>query len=41
MPPVIAKDLCTGCGTCEDYCPLDVIYMDDEEGKSFIKYPEE
>jgi NAD-dependent dihydropyrimidine dehydrogenase PreA subunit len=41
MPPVIDKVLCSGCATCEDSCPLDVIYMDDEEGKSFIKYPEE
>lgn len=41
MPPVIAKDSCTGYGTCEDSCPLDRIYMDDEKGKSFIKYPEE
>jgi len=41
MPPVINKELCTGCGTCEDSCPLDVIYMDDEENKSFVKYPDE
>ena len=41
MPPVIAKDLCSGCATCEDACPLDVIYMNNEEGVSFIKYPEE
>ena len=41
MPPVINKELCTGCGTCEDSCPLDVIYMDPEEYKSFVKYPEE
>ena len=41
MPPVINKEMCTGCGTCEDSYPLDVIYMDTEENKSFIKYPEE
>ena len=41
MPPVIEKELCTGCGTCEDSCPLDVIYMNGEESRPFIKYPEE
>ena len=41
MPPVIDKNLCTGCGTCEDACPLDVIYMDLKEGRSHIKYPDE
>jgi adenylylsulfate reductase subunit B len=41
MPPVINKELCTGCGTCEDSCPLDVLYMDSEENKSYVKYPEE
>jgi len=41
MPPVIDKALCTGCGTCEDSCPIDVIYTDDDNGKSLIKYPEE
>ncbi len=41
MPPVINKELCTGCGTCESSCPLDVIYMDEGEGKSYVKYPEE
>jgi len=41
MPPVINKELCTGCGYCEDSCPLDVIYMDEAENKSFVKYPEE
>ena len=40
-PPVIDKEICTGCGTCEDTCPLDVIYMDEEENKSLIKYPDE
>lgn len=41
MPPVIEKELCTGCGICEDSCPLDVIYMNEEESRPIIKYPEE
>jgi adenylylsulfate reductase subunit B len=41
MPPVINQELCTGCGICEDSCPLDVIYMDEGESKSYVKYPEE
>lgn len=41
MPPVINKELCTGCGNCEDSCPLDVIYMEEKENKSFVKYPDE
>jgi len=41
MPPVIDRGLCVGCGICEDPCPLDVIYMDEEAKKPCIKYPEE
>ena len=41
MTAVIDKELCTGCGTCEDSCPLDVIYMNQVVDKAFIKYPEE
>ena len=41
MPPVFDARLCTGCGTSEDTCPLDIIYMDEQNGLSFAKYPEE
>lgn len=34
----IDYQLCTGCGTCIDHCPMDVIRMDDENKKPFIKY---
>lgn len=30
--------LCSGCGTCVEYCPLDVIRMNEETGKPFIMY---
>ena len=39
MPPVIDRDLCTGCGTCEDVCPGDIIAMSGEEPA--VVYPEE
>jgi len=41
MPPVIDQEFCTGCGTCEDSCPLDVLYMDPEKNRPYVKYPEE
>ena len=37
----IDEDLCTGCGTCADSCPMDVIRMDEERKKAAIRYPEE
>jgi len=37
----IDHDLCTGCGTCVDSCPMDVIRMDKNEGKAIIVYPDE
>jgi NAD-dependent dihydropyrimidine dehydrogenase PreA subunit len=29
---------CTGCEVCVDHCPMDVIRMDEQTGKAFIKY---
>jgi NAD-dependent dihydropyrimidine dehydrogenase PreA subunit len=34
----IDYELCTACGICVDECPMDVIRMDEETGKPFIKY---
>ena len=34
----IDYERCTGCGICVDYCPMDVIRMDNERGKPFVKY---
>jgi len=33
--------LCNGCGLCVNYCPMDVIRMDKERKKAYIKYPED
>jgi len=41
MPPVINMDKCSGCGTCEDSCPIDVIHFNQEEGSPVIKYHNE
>ena len=39
---VVRTDLtaCIGCGTCANICPLDVFYMDHENQKSVMLYPE-
>ena len=33
-------DACIGCGKCADICPMDVMYLDSNAGKSIILYPE-
>ncbi|MDP2917188.1 MAG: ferredoxin family protein [Dehalococcoidia bacterium] len=30
--------LCTGCRICVDRCPMDVLRIDSETGKAFVKY---
>ena len=30
--------LCTKCGICADICPMDVIRIDDETNRPFIRY---
>lgn len=30
--------LCNGCGICVEHCPMDVLRMDKETDKAFIKY---
>lgn len=30
--------LCSGCQTCVDICPMDVIKMDEDRDKAFIAY---
>ena len=34
----IDTKLCSGCGLCVEYCPMDVLRMDPETRKAFIKY---
>lgn len=42
MPIVLIDDQkCTGCGICDDACPIDVIYMDHETRKAYIRYQKE
>ncbi len=37
----IDTELCTGCGTCVESCPMDVLRMDDKTQKAVIKYPDD
>ena len=37
----IDKELCIGCGTCVNSCPVDVIRLDKVRRKAFIAYPQE
>lgn len=41
MPPVIDIEACTGCGICEDSCPIDVITFDTDKNIPIITYPKE
>ena len=38
---VLDQGICTGCRTCVDVCPEDVLYMDEKAKKAYIKYPED
>lgn len=35
----IEQGKCTGCGICEEVCPLDVIRLDGQLKKAYIRYP--
>ena len=39
MPPVIDRELCTSCGTCEDICPGDIISTGADQPE--LIYPDE
>jgi NAD-dependent dihydropyrimidine dehydrogenase PreA subunit len=34
----IEWELCDGCEICVDYCPMDVLRMDERTNKAYIKY---
>ena len=34
----IDYDLCSGCGTCVDHCPMDVIRLDNNMNRAVIMY---
>ncbi|HUX98615.1 MAG TPA: 4Fe-4S binding protein [Candidatus Deferrimicrobium sp.] len=33
MPPKIDEDACTGCGTCVENCPSEVLVIEDDKAK--------
>lgn len=37
----IDHELCTGCGSCVETCPVDCIRMDEAGEKAVIRYPED
>ena len=37
--PTIHPDKCTGCRTCVDFCPNDVLEFDEAAGKTIVKNP--
>lgn len=37
----IDPELCNGCAICYDICPMDVIYMNEETGKAYPRYPKD
>jgi len=37
----VNEELCSGCGTCVDNCPMDVFRMDEKANKAFVAYPED
>ena len=37
----IDPNKCIGCGTCKLVCSSDVIALREEDGKAYVKYPED
>lgn len=41
MPAKINLSQCIACRICERHCPLDIIHINESEGKAYVRYPEE
>jgi adenylylsulfate reductase subunit B len=41
MPPIINKDICTGCGKCVEVCPSDVFWGSKKGEVPVVAYPDE
>jgi adenylylsulfate reductase subunit B len=41
MPPIINKDICTGCGKCIEVCPSDVFWGSKKGEIPLVAYPDE
>lgn len=41
MPPIINKDICTGCGKCVEICPSDVFWGSKKGEVPIVAYPDE
>ncbi len=35
------RNKCLGCGTCVEFCPMDVFRLEIGEGHAVIRYPED
>lgn len=35
---IIDYEKCNGCGICVETCPMDVLRMNQDKGKAYIKY---
>jgi adenylylsulfate reductase subunit B len=41
MAIYIDEEKCTGCGSCVDICPEDVLALDDAVSRAVVVYPDE
>lgn len=41
MPPVIAKEKCSGCGLCAEICPTDVFFAAEKGKPPAVEHEEE
>ncbi len=41
MPAVIDASKCTACGVCDETCPGDIIYINEEGTRAEVRYSDE